>query len=184
MPARLLIFVVLSVAFPAIAATTTWKAYDLKNCKHWSMTPDDFQGSGPRFAKADATAKRANSGEVSSAWIVVQGAILWEDDEPWYGVCRFDSEYTTISCLAGVDFPLSGATYKLVKQKGADATYLCNRGCEETEIKMVLEMAYEEATVFSKQAAQLIRKFEGQCHDTAKRAKFFQLLDQRQRSAK
>lgn len=177
MPTRILVILALFASVPVDAATTSWRAYDLKNCKHWSMTPDDFRGRGPRFEKARKLAEGNNSTGENAGWLVIEGGIRWESDEPWYGVCRFESSDKVISCLAGADFPLSGATYKLVREKDADATYVCIRGCDQTEIKMILEMAYEGETVFSTQAARLVRQFESRCHDKAKREKFFQQLN-------
>ena len=171
MPWRLLTAVAFLVSFSASAATTTWEAYDFRTCTHWRVTPNDFGPTGPAYAGAAALAERANGGIPEGGWIVVEAQALWKAAEPGYGVCRFADD-SVLSCMPGAGFPLAGAAYTKVSQAGAEDVYICSRDCDRTGVGMILDTAYEEATVFSKRALRTIRHFESSCHEEAQQARF------------
>jgi len=155
----------------ALAATTTWDAYDFKTCTHWSVTPDDVNDSGPGFAKASARAARASGGDPAQRWIVVEAWAMWKGREASYGVCRFVGD-GVLTCMPDEDFPLAGAAYTRVSQAGAEDVYICSRDCDRSGVRMILDTAYEEETVFSKRALQTIRRFDRSCHEKAQEAQF------------
>ncbi len=159
-------------ALPCVAATTSWEAFDLENCRHWSMTPDDFLGSGDSFEKASKLAKENNSKVESNKWLVVEGTALYEFNDNLYGVCRFPSN-DIITCAKGVNFPLSGATYKRTGTQVTLENYQCIRGCDTTDIQMIHDMGYETDELNSEYES-LQEKFELKCNENEKRKTFFE----------
>lgn len=175
-----LLMITFAIAYPCTAATTTWEGFDLKNCKHWKMTPDDFEGRGENFRKANELADKLNSGDKDNHWLVVQGGALFEDGDDLYGVCSFGSSWSVITCAEGVNFPLSGATYKQVSDKTILSSFRCIRGCDGTSVQMIHDMGYEtEPDDVNVEHSQLQAKFETSCRETEKKKKFFDEYNKR-----
>lgn len=158
---------------PSLAATTSWEGFDLKNCKHWSMTPDDFIGSGENFDKASELANKLNSTDKDHYWLVVRGRALYEEGDILYGVCSFPSS-SVITCAKGVEFPLSGMTYRLMSSKGKLQNYQCSENCGSAEVQTIHDMGYERgAEDVNIEHGQLQSQFELKCHENERAEKFF-----------
>lgn len=172
----------LFLALPCAAATTEWESFDLNNCRHWSMTPDDYQGDGDGFEEATKLSEEMNSKDESKKWIVVAGNILYELGGEFYGVCRFPS-IDLIACSKGLNFPLSGATYKKIGDKFSLETYQCINGCDNTDVQMIHDMGYETDELNSEYQS-LYNKFELKCNEKQKIKTFYEEYRKRSQEQK
>lgn len=158
------------IAFPCVAATTSWEAFDLANCKHWMMTPDDFEGRGENFERAKELAEELNAKNKDNHWLVVEGGVMLEEGDDLYGVCSFQHSWSVLTCAKGIDFPLSGATYRKMGPGITLETYKCIQGCDATEVQMIHDMGYETEDS-NVEHVKLQAKFERKCHEKEKRKK-------------
>jgi hypothetical protein len=164
---RLLTAIAFAIPHLSCATTSTWEAFDYKNCRHWQIT-NDFQGYGHSFEKAEQIARQyASKGQ---AWPVLVGGRLFEDVEDQYGVCR--TYAGSITCKSDTEFPLAGATFIEVKRQ----TFRCKNGCERVPFMVLYEMPYEDGS-YSAEWAPAARKFEAECHEQHRRKKFFERLN-------
>jgi hypothetical protein len=149
----------LILAFPGIcnAATSTWQAFDFKNCVSWSMTPDDFVRQGDAYFQAENIANELNKKGPSVDWDVIQAN---GDDGPLYGICGSSADRTGNSwfCKATPGFPLSGATYVNLNSMVSK----CISGCGNGVPAYVYSQPYEDGED-SKQRISAERRFEKLC---------------------
>jgi hypothetical protein len=58
-----------------------------------------------------------------------------------FGAC-FGNTSVGVTCLPNQDFPLSGASYRVIASKGELKTFACNKGCEMAP-DFIYDMGYE-----------------------------------------
>ena len=171
MSPRLLILIVLAIPHLSCAATSTWEAFDYKNCHHWEFT-DDFGGYGPSYEKAVQLMDEMTTAEGRNG-IVVQGWKMFEEAEMQYGVCK-GGIVETMTCKSATEFPLADATFVEVKPM----TFRCTKGCEKVPFTMLYGKGYEDGPD-SSDWAPAARKFESQCHEERRYKNYYKRLDKK-----
>ena len=168
------IIITFAISFPCSAATTTWESFDLNNCHHWMMSPDGYGKGGANLEKANKLAEEMNSKDRNNRWLVVGGGTLFEKGEDLYGVCSFQSSWSIVTCVNGINFPLSGATYKQIGTQMTLDTYKCMQGCDATEVQMIHDMGYENSPEdINVEYEKMKAKFENKCHEKERKEQFF-----------
>lgn len=151
-----------SLTFPALCegATSTWEAFDYKNCKHWTVT-SDYGESGPRFERAKQLLERLNqAGDGKEAWHILEA---WVSSErtPYFGVCTSEVGIAgrLLTCHPGTEFPVAGAT---IVMDGGRMTAKCISGCDKVPFGMLYWRGYEDGPD-SRYLAPATRKFRKLC---------------------
>lgn len=157
---RLLIIAFLTLPVTCQGATSTWEAFDNKNCKHWTITTD-YSGGDPEFERAKELLERLNREEGREVgWQLLQA---WESSGEMtrFGVCAHKQSINSwlIACHPSTDFPLAGATIILDSDRKIAK---CISGCEKVPFGRLYEIGYEDGPD-SKYLAPAARKFEAAC---------------------
>jgi hypothetical protein len=105
---RLPIAVLFIVPVTCGAATSTWEAFDYKNCKHWEIT-SDYAGRGKAFEKANEILQKLKQSGSSDNWYFLQGWKAYEENTTEYGICSFVPG--SFTCHPSTEFVLAGTTF-------------------------------------------------------------------------
>ena len=166
---KLLMMIAFTAPLMCHAATSTWEAFEYKNCRHWEIT-NDFLRNGESFNKAKKIEKEINASLTQPKWSVLYGFRMFEEAEGQYGVCseQANNHNTRIECRAETKFPLAGTTFAEVKPQ----VFECVKGCKKIPFSILYAKGYEDGGD-SIEWERAIRKFELTCHEERRAKKFF-----------
>lgn len=162
---RFIAWLALIFAAPVFGEPSNFEAFDFKNCLHWDITNEmygDLNAAPRGYVSAVKLANRQpysrhksmSNAEFERMYeahpyevVVVYSALAHDMKSKEYksiekyGVCK--PHYPKgIECLPNQDFPLSGASYLVVRSKGALPTLRCVAGCTEAPAA-IHDMGYE-----------------------------------------
>lgn len=189
------LFTALSVFLAPVLATAEpayYAALDFKTCTRWTITNEVVDEASERFR---AARDLANSQPLSfhrpmpredfeklSDVEPAQMAIVFTSNEEGkgsraersarHGVCRFELRPGGVSgleCLAGPDFPLSGAKYLPISFAGELPTLECVSGCAGRP-QRIYEMAYENDGYRNIEWESALLHFTKKCSKRSNRA--------------
>jgi hypothetical protein len=168
---------------------SNFEAFDFKNCLHWGITNEmygDLNAAPRGYVAAVELANRQpysrhksmSNAEFERMYedhlyevVVVYSALARNRESKQYksiekyGVCKLHYP-RGIECLPNQDFPLSGASYQVVRSKGALPTLRCVGGCSEAPVA-IHDMGYEtmdgERNIEQESA---LRRFKKMCGRT------------------
>lgn len=168
-PFEMRMFAALSIfLFPVLAAAepTYFAALDVRKCTRWTITNEVVDGASERFRAALELANsqalsfhrplpREEVEKLSDVERAQMATVFTSNEEgngsraassTRHGVCRFEFRPGGVSgleCLAGPDFPLSGARYLPIRFAGELPTLECVSGCAGSPQRIYM-LAYED----------------------------------------
>lgn len=145
------------------AAVFSILGFDFKNCKSWEFQTDIVNYENPNYKSAEAKLKIL--GGDMYEWLIFE-SIDQDSFKQNYGICRYVQTSNLrpykFECTTHGDFPLSGASFKVVKDRGQfSSSYLCAQGCEAVTVKLLHDSTSEDQGNFELGAS--IKKFNSSC---------------------
>lgn len=134
-------------AFAVYSLSGYMQAFDFDNCLIWNIHSElPFAESGMEPPALKAAQALANL-PMNMYFGIHTAFALNKPDESIekYGVCKYKTETRgsdEITCLPGLDFPLSGATYSQIRSKGQLPSLKCVSGCRGVP-SFVYDLGYE-----------------------------------------
>lgn len=148
---KYVVYLFLMLATSAYGEPAHYEAFDFKKCLHWKITNemrgDDLSNEPKEYIAALNLAnrqpysrhKKMSADEFDRMYrehpnnvVVVYSANAYAEKQKTsiekFGVCNYTAGFT---CLPNQDFPLTGASYKKVRSKGALTTSVCVAGCTD-----------------------------------------------------
>lgn len=137
--------------------------FDFKNCKSWEFQTDIVNYDNPNYKSAKAKLKIL--GGDMHEWVIFE-SIDQDSFKQNYGICRYvhtsNARPHKLECAAHGDFPLSGASFTVVKDSGQfSSSYMCAQGCETINVKLLHDSTSEDRGNFELGAS--IKKFNASC---------------------
>lgn len=174
-------FFVLAILFcssATFAASTSFEAFDFKNCLHWYVDSDVGGVSPPAYKAARILADRQPYSDLNrtvewtdyeigrTPFVYAAGAFTDATQDKFiekFGVCYYQRaiKKPQFRCLPNQDFPFAGATYQEIKSKGQLQTFQCIKGCIGVP-EFIHDMGYEpeegETNIEAERAQSKFRK--------------------------
>jgi hypothetical protein len=138
------------------AAHIEYQWFDVPSCTRGSVTTD--------LTDLNAYLPESTVRKQAAEWIV------FESSNNCFGFCTYtENELFTCrrdSCAA---FPLAGATYKPIRDKGTLESLLCVEGCSPTVPRLIHNMGYEaEESDRNIEYDRTVKRFKSKCVEPRK----------------
>lgn len=140
--------------------------FDFENCRSWEFQTDIVNYENPNYKSAELKLKQlgGNGGNMHD-WFIFE-SIDQDSFKQNYGICRYvqtsNSRPYKFECTTHGDFPLSGASFTVVKDRGQfSSSYLCTAGCKTVNVKLLHDSTSEDKGNFELSAS--IKKFNASC---------------------
>jgi hypothetical protein len=138
------------------AALTTFEYFDLSACTHGIVSEE--------LSNTDAYDEK---GAVQTK---AKGRSVLESKPGCYGFCSWKEDRISCDRDSCPNFPLAGAAYKLVKDKGSLPSYRCISGCKSGVPKTIHDMGYEpEEGDRNLEREKMFSKFDRVCNEHKRR---------------
>ena len=142
-----------TLALHSQAQQTTYQYFDLTICTSGSVG-NDLSSEGALDDK-------------SPVQIKARGREVFESASGCYGFCRRSEKGLACDLDSCPDFPLAGATYKRLKDKGSLPSFRCVNGCNNGVPKIIHDMGYEtDESDHNIEWEKMVAKFAKICKGT------------------